>query len=120
MLGGLVVILICQLVGVFVVAATGLPVPGPVVGMVLFLVILMVRRPPDSAGLARAGDLLLRYLPLFFVPAGVGIVSYLPLLAQQWLPVTVGLFGSWFLALAVTGAVATLLSRWRRGRGVAR
>ena len=49
MLGGLVVILICQLVGVFVVSATGLPVPGPVVGMVLFLVILLVRRPPVSA-----------------------------------------------------------------------
>ena len=120
MLGGLLVILICQLVGVFVASATGLPVRGPVVGMVLFLVILLVRRPPDSAGLARAGDLLLKYLPLFFVPAGVGIVYYLPLMAQQWLPLTVGLFGSWFLALAATGATASLVSRLRRGRGVAR
>ena len=44
-LGGLLVILVCQLIGDLIVRATGLPVPGPVVGMLLFLVWLLVRKP---------------------------------------------------------------------------
>lgn len=111
MLGGLLLILVCQLVGEFVVRSLGIPVPGPVVGMVLFVAWLLVRRPAPAAGEIRAADGLLAYLPLFFVPAGVGIVVYLPDLLAQWLPVTVGLVGSWLVALLVTGAVASMFAR---------
>lgn len=116
MLGGLLLILVCQLVGVFVVEATGIPVPGAVVGMVLFLGVLAVRRPGEDSGVVRAADGLLRYLPLFFVPAGAGIILYLPTLAEQWLPVTGGLVLSWLVALVVPAVVATVL-RPRRSRG---
>ncbi len=116
MLGGLLLILVCQLAGVFVVTATGIPVPGAVVGMVLFLGVLVVRRPEEGSGAMRAADGLLRYLPLFFVPAGAGIVLYLPTLAEQWLPVTGGLLLSWLVALVVPAVVATAL-RPRRERG---
>ena len=114
-LGGLLLVLACQLVGEFVVRSFGLPIPGPVLGMVLFLVWLLVRRPAEDAGEVRAADGLLWYLPLFFVPAGVGILVYLPDLLAQWLPVTLGLFLSWLVALLVTGAVATLFVRGRAG-----
>ena len=48
-LGGLLLVLACQLVGEFVVRSFGLPIPGPVLGMVLFLVWLLVRRPAEDA-----------------------------------------------------------------------
>ena len=44
MLAAITVLLVCQLVGEIVVVAFGLPVPGPVVGMVLLFVHLIVRR----------------------------------------------------------------------------
>ncbi len=39
MLAAITVLLVCQLVGEIVVVAFGLPVPGPVVGMVLLFVL---------------------------------------------------------------------------------
>ncbi len=113
MLGGLLVILVCQLIGDLIVRATGLPVPGPVVGMLLFLVWLLVRKPAEDAVEVRAADGLIAYLPLFFVPAGIGIIAYVPQLLAEWLPITLGLFLSWLVALLVTGAVATLFVRGR-------
>ena len=113
MLGGLLVILVCQLIGDLIVRATGLPVPGPVVGMLLFLVWLLVRKPAEDAVEVRAADGLIAYLPLFFVPAVIGIIAYVPQLLAEWLPITLGLFLSWLVALLVTGAVATLFVRGR-------
>lgn len=109
MLGGLALILTCQLVGEFVTRTTHLPVPGAVVGMVLFFAYLSVRRPAPNSGEIRASDALLTMLPMFFVPAGIGIVVYLPILAANALPLGVGLVASWLAGLLATAGVALLL-----------
>lgn len=114
MISGLVWLLGCQLVGEVVVRVTGLPVPGPVVGMLLLFVVLQVRRADDEHGPVRAADLLLRHLQLLFVPAGVGVVAYAATLRDHALPIVVALVGSWVLGLAVVGWTAQLLGRGRR------
>lgn len=114
MLGGLLLILACQLAGEFLVRFTGLGVPGPVAGLVIFLAWLVIRRPGPDAAEVRSADRLLEYLPLFFVPPGIGIVVYLPDLLHQWLPVLAGMIGSWLVALLVTGMVASLFTRRAR------
>lgn len=118
MVRGLVVLLLCQLVGQFVVTATGIPVPGPVLGMVILFVGLRLRRPGPESGVVRVSDGLLRHLQLLFVPAGAGVVAYLPLLAGSWLPIVGGLVLGWLgtlLLAAGAGAGALRLeSRWRR------
>ena len=111
MVTGLTWLLACQLVGEVVVRATGLPVPGPVVGMVVLLVLLRVRGAGEDATVVRAGDGLLRHLQLLFVPAGAGVVAYLGVLRADALPVVVALVGSWVLGLAVVGWVTALLAR---------
>lgn len=115
MLTGLLWLLGCQLAGEVLVRLTGLPLPGPVVGMVFLFLALRLRQPPDHAGVWRASDLLLRHLQLLFVPAGVGVVAYLGLIADEALPVAVALLGSWLLGLAVVGWAVTLLERGERG-----
>ena len=115
-LTGVLVLLSCQLVGEIVVRLLGLDVPGPVVGMLVFLVVLRVRRPPPSSALVRGPSLLLRHLQLLFVPAGVGIVAYLDTLRHDALPLAAGLWLSWLLGLAATGVVVSLLTRLL-GRG---
>lgn len=103
MIRGLTVLLLLQVVGEIVVDVTGLPVPGPVVGMVLLFGWLQWRHPAADAGTMRAADGLLRHLQLLFVPAGVGIVTHLAVLRTEAVPLGVSLVVSWLVALAVVG-----------------
>jgi holin-like protein len=113
---GLLVLLGCQLLGQLVADALGLPVPGPVVGLVLLLGWLQLRRPAEDSGLARVCGGLLRHLQLLFVPAGVGVVQYLSVIASAAVPLVLGLVVSWLLALVVTAGVAGGLFSWQRRR----
>lgn len=121
MILGFIALLTCQLVGEFAVHVLSVPIPGPVVGMVLLFVVLQLRKPGPAAGVVRAADLLLRHLQLLFIPAGAGVVVYLSLLAQSWLPVLGGLVISWLAVLLVTAGVGvgtlSLERRFRRNGG---
>ncbi len=113
MILGFLALLGCQLVGQFIVDTFGLSVPGPVVGMVLLLVILLIRRPPLTAGVVRAADGLLRHLQLLFIPAGVGLIAYLHVIGAQWWPIVAGIVLSWLAGLLVTAAVGVTVLRWK-------
>ena len=113
---GLLVLLGCQLVGEFVVRLLDVPVPGPVVGMVLLLGLLQLREPSADSGVVMVCEGLLKHLQLLFVPAGVGVVQYLSVIGASAVPLVVGLFVSWFAALATTAAVALLLLKVVRRR----
>lgn len=114
-LTGLTVLLVCQLIGDVLVQLSGLPIPGPVLGMVLLLIGLLLRGQVPVA-LETVTTTVLSHLSLLFVPAGVGIVVVLPLVLQQWFPLTISIIGSTLLAIAVGGIVAErLLRRLERG-----
>ncbi|MEZ5740470.1 MAG: CidA/LrgA family protein [Burkholderiaceae bacterium] len=83
-------ILVCQLVGEGMSRGLGLPVPGPVLGMVLMFSWLLMRG-SVSPGLSAVAGLLLGNLSLLFVPAGVGVVMHLGLLGRDWLPISLAL-----------------------------
>jgi holin-like protein len=90
-----------------------LPVPGPIVGLLLMLAYLLVRR-NVAAPLEATSRGLLSYLSLLFVPAGVGIVRYLDLIERYWLPIAAAIVGSTLLTMAVTFAVMHALTRRAR------
>lgn len=104
----------CQLVGELAVRLTGVPIPGPVIGMLLYLVVLQVRKPRMDHPLVTAPNLLLRHLHLLFIPAGVGVVVFLAEIRDNALPIALGMVGSWLLGVVVTGLVVTALLRWSR------
>ena len=112
MLFYLTVILVCQLAGESLVVAAGLPLPGPVVGMVLLFAGLVVRGGIPE-GLGQVGGGLLDNLSLLFVPAGVGVMLHGPLIGQDWLAVTVALVVSTLATIAVTGWLMARLNRER-------
>lgn len=114
-IAGLLVLLGCQLLGTVLADAAGLPVPGPVVGLVLLLGWLQWRDPPEDSGLGRVCGGLLRHLQLLFVPAGVGVVQYLGLLASAAVPVAVGLVVSWLAGMLVCAGLCAVLLAWTRG-----
>jgi holin-like protein len=115
MLAAITVLLVYQLAGEIAVVALGLPVPGPVVGMLLLFIHLTVRG-AVSAGLTDTSHGLLRHLSLLFVPAGVGVMAHLDRLAEEWQPIVASLILSTLLTIAVTAIVmrALLASRVQR------
>ncbi|MDP9095935.1 MAG: CidA/LrgA family protein [Pseudomonadota bacterium] len=113
MIPAITALLVCQLAGELLARGLHLPVPGPVLGMIMLLIGLLVRgrdgEPPPA--LAQVADALLGNLGLLFVPAGVGVVLYGPLLARNWAPIAVAILVGTILAIAVTGRLAQALLR---------
>jgi holin-like protein len=126
MIASLSLILLCQLAGEVIVRGLGLPMPGPVLGLLLLLLLLLARDrfkvlargPLQRDGVESASRGLLANLSLLFVPAGVGVVQKLDLVAAHGIAVAAVLVVSVVVTLLVT--VATFLGASRlmtRGRG---
>ncbi len=113
MIGALTTLLLCQLAGEILVRTLHLPVPGPVLGMVLLFAALVLRGREAPAALGATADALLGNLGLLFVPAGVGVMLYLPLLARDWAPLSLGVLAGTLAAIAFTGRLAQRLLRGR-------
>jgi holin-like protein len=112
MIASLTLILLCQLVGEVVVRGLGVPIPGPVLGLALLLRVQAVARGPlqhDAVESASRG--LLAHLSLLFVPAGVGVVQKLDLLAAHGAMITIILAVSVVVTLLATVATFRLASR---------
>ncbi|MFW6380062.1 MAG: CidA/LrgA family protein [Halorhodospira sp.] len=111
MLYGLTLLLGFQLAGEVLARLLGLPLPGPVLGLVLlFAGLVLLGRVPACLRTATEG--LLRYLALLFVPAGVGIMRHLERLGADGTAIAAALVLSTALALGVTAA----LFQWLRPR----
>jgi holin-like protein len=103
-LNGITTLLIFQLIGEVGVHTIGIPVPGPVLGMFLLFVFLLIRRGlPESLDSASTG--LLRHLSLLFIPAGVGVIVHFDRIAGEWIPIGIALILSTFLTMAATALV---------------
>jgi holin-like protein len=109
-LGFITLLLVCQLIGETIARLLALELPGPVIGMVLLFAGLVVRGGvPD--GLRATASGFLNHLSLLFVPAGVGVVTHLSLVADEWLAITSALALSAVVTVAVTALVMVWLSR---------
>ncbi len=118
MIGAITVLLIYQLIGESLVVALGLPVPGPVVGMLLLFLTLLLRggASPDLRDTAQG---ILQHLSLLFVPAGVGVMLHAGRVASEWLPILVALLLSTVATILVT-ALTMNLALSRVGKGASR
>lgn len=99
-LTGFTWLLALQTAGELLSRALGLPLPGPVVGMVLLLIALNLRAVREPVG--QAADFLLLHLSLLFVPVGVGVMTHLELVTQYGLRMLVVILVSTWIGLAVT------------------
>jgi len=115
MLNGMAILLFCQLTGEIIVRLLGWPVPGPVIGMLLLLAGLSVRK-RSHHDLDSTTDGILKYLALLFVPAGVGVMVYLDAVGKAWIALGVTLLGSVLITLVVTGLVMQWMLRRREAK----
>lgn len=122
MLAALTLLLSLQLAGEILVRVTGLPLPGPVIGMALLFAGLSLRaallaRPRVPEALEGAADGLLRHLSLLFVPAGVGVISLLGVVERDLVPIVAALLVSTIVTIAVTALAMRALDRLAGHRG---
>ncbi len=125
MLASLSLILLCQLIGEVVVRGLGLPLPGPVLGLLLLLIMLLARDrcailargPLRNDGVEMASRGMLAHLSLLFVPAGVGVVQKLDLLAAHGVAIILVLALSVVVTLLATVLTFRLVSRLLRQQG---
>jgi holin-like protein len=110
-LNALTILLVCQFAGEIISNATGLPVPGPVLGLVFLLLLQVVRKGKVARELKSTAQALLQNLSLLFVPAGVGVIDHLDVLARNWLPLALSIAISTLLGLGVTAWIMQRLSR---------
>ncbi|WP_417567487.1 CidA/LrgA family protein [Marinobacter sp.] len=110
-LNGITLLLVYQLVGEITVRLLGLPIPGPVLGMVMLFITLMIRgRTPESVD--QASSALLSHLSLLFVPAGVGMIAHFGRIADEWVPITLALLLSTVITMVATALIMQVTTRW--------
>jgi putative effector of murein hydrolase LrgA (UPF0299 family) len=109
MIRALTLILAFQLVGEVAARGLGLPLPGPVLGMLaLLLGFRLVPRLFDMVRPVAQG--LVGHLALLFVPAGVGVIGHIETLGAQVGPILVALLVSTTAAIAAGALVFTWLT----------
>ena len=106
---GFAVVLVCLAAGGAVAPLLPVRLPGALVGMVMLAALLAAHRGRVAVAAGEAGALLLRRYALFFVPAGVGVMTGAGALRAAWPAVVAALLVSSLLALAVTGLTMRLL-----------
>ncbi len=119
MLGALTLLLLFQLAGEALVLYFGMPVPGPVVGMLLLFASLVAKGGVPAAVRDTASGIL-RHLSLLFVPAGTGILLHFSRIAGEWPAILLALVGSTALCIGVTALTMQALIRMRGAQPPAR
>ena len=120
MLYAIFFIFLLQLVGEFLQKYFVLAIPGPVIGLLLMLVALLLQRGSRDTDshfgqkVINTSNHLLQYLSLLFVPIGVGVVMHLQLLESQLVKVLSVIVIGTLLTIIVTAALFQVL----RKRGV--
>ena len=109
-LAGFTWLLLFQCAGEAIAHLTEAPIPGPVLGMALLLVALLVRgRASEPMSVTSEG--LAKHLSLLFVPAGSGVMLHVAHIEAEWVPIVAGIVISTVLALAVTALTFQWLVR---------
>lgn len=116
LLRGLTWLVLFQLLGtVFNVLLVPM-LPGPIIGLLLLFVALLLRgRASESLQLAASS--LLRYLPLLLVPPAVGVMVYTEAILQDFWAIIGVLVISLLISLVFTGwLMQALIQRQQRRR----
>ncbi len=109
MISGLVQILLFQSLGELVSKFVLPTLPGPVIGLVLLIIWLVLRKGVNPE-LAFVADGFSQYFGLLFVPAAVGVVLFLPQLKTNALAIVSALIASVILTIATSAIVVRFFS----------
>lgn len=93
--------------GELLVRFTSIPIPSSIIGMVLLCASLKLGI-VKLEWVDKLSSFLVHNLGFFFVPAGIGLINCLGLIADQWVPIVGATVISTIIIIAVTGWVHQL------------
>lgn len=109
---------VCQLVGECIVQWTHLPVPGPLAGMGLLFVALLIKGGVPAA-LERTSDKLFSHMMLFFIPLVTGVMMHFERVANEGMAFIVACIAGSAVSLVVTAlTLQWMLKRTARREAV--
>ena len=118
LLRGLSWLVLCQLLGTVLNVLLLPMLQGPIIGMLLLFVFLMLRGEVGEP-LSVASSSLLKYLPLILVPPAVGVMAYASDIAADFWAVVGALVLSLLVSLAFAGwLMQKLIERQQRREDV--
>lgn len=110
-INGLTILLFYQLMGEITARYFGLLIPGPVIGMIMLFITLIIKGHAPKT-LEEPASALLSHLSLLFIPAGVGMMVHFDRIANEWLAISITLILSTVVTLAGSAAIMNLLNRF--------
>ncbi len=103
MLSAITLTFLFQVVGEIISRSTGIPVPGPVIGMMLMLFAFFLKDNLIET-IRPTASVLLANLSLLFVPAGVGIMRHGERFAEEGIAIVA--------IIVITTIIAMLATAW--------
>ncbi|WP_313891427.1 CidA/LrgA family holin-like protein [Psychrobacillus sp.] len=104
----IIILFLYSLLGTFIVESLHIKFPGSIVGLLLLLLSLQFKIIPVNLIRDGAG-FLLAILPLFFIPATVGVMNYPELVSLQGLMLVISVIISTIFTIGVSGRICQYL-----------
>lgn len=115
LLRGLTWLVLFQLLGTALNVLLMPKIPGPILGLLLLLLFMLLRGQAGPA-VTEASTIMLRYLPLMLVPPAVGIMLYANELGAHFWAVAGTLVLSVIIGLLFCGGLMQLMIKRQRAR----
>lgn len=112
MLRGIITLLIFQFFGECIAKLFSLMIPGPVIGMILLLIFLSIRKSSFSS-LDSVVNFHLRYLPMILIPAAMGIITQFDTITKELVAITISLFFGTIVALGFSAKFMDYLTNMK-------
>lgn len=101
MLKGIITLLFFQFLGECITKLFSLFIPGSVVAIILLMIFLIIRK-NSFKSLDDAAFIHLKYLPIFFTPLTMGIITQIDIISKEFLAISISLVIGTILSLAIS------------------
>lgn len=112
---GFTVLIAIQLVANLVLKYLNIPFPSPLFGMLLLFVLLYFKIIPEKF-IKDIADLLLSNMSLFFIPLFVGIITYIDLIRDNFLPIVMAVVVVTFTTMVLTALFVEFVIKCTQGK----
>lgn len=113
MVKGLLLLLIFQFIGESIAKLFTLKIPGAIIGLILLLIFLSIRKKSFNS-LDSTVNFLLKYLLVFIIPAALGIITQVDEISKEFVAITISLFFGTIISIALSAKIMDILIEKRK------
>ncbi|MNJ39589.1 Holin-like protein CidA [compost metagenome] len=92
-----------------------LPIPGSILGIIVIFALLK-SKVIKLTWIEQGANLLLAELLLFFIPAAVGVMKYIPLLESDGVRILIVVISSTFIVMLSSGLIASRITKRKESK----